>query len=264
MPPHADAGKPAPPLPGEASSTIRGVISYLLFLHFFFLLVGIKSNTSSSGLDQDLRNKVPGLRPYLQLTAMDSSYLFHLTHYNDAQNVVDTDYTFEADIPQNDGTTKLVVLQPVGFHLPIRDFRYGRLAFVAGRYVESGNENISGMLPQAVARRLMAEHQVQSLTLRIRRRLLQNLMLPQGDPRYATERAKSPNDPDYFETVYETRAFMTEDGEVDVAQVKAASDQAAPTPSPGAAPPGPLNQNPAPSGTAAPTATSAPSGGPRP
>lgn len=220
----------------EPSPTARSVITYLLFLHFFFLAVGIKSNTSSSGLDQDLRNKVPGVKPYLQLLGMDLSYMFHLTYYNGRQNLQDTDYTIEADIPEPDGSTRRVVVESAGNLPPIRDFRYGRLAFTAATAVESGNDSLASVLPQAVARRLMLEHGCRQLTIRVRRRLLQNLMLPDEDPQAAVERSRSPDDPAYFQNVYEARAFMTADGAVDVAPIKAAYDTAAPqgTPLPAA------------------------------
>lgn len=234
-----------PPAPSDApsggrepSSGVRSLITYLLFLHFFILAVGIKSNTSSSGLDQDLRNKVPGVKPYLQLLGMDLSYMFHLTYYNGRQNVQDTDYVIEADVPQSDGTTRRVVVSSAGSLPPIRDYRYRRMAFTAASAVESGNDSLSSLLPQAVARRLMLEHGCRQLTIRVRRRLLQNLMLPADDPQAAVERSRSSDDPAYFENVYEARAFMTADGEIDVAPIKAAYDTAAPqgTPPPPSAP----------------------------
>jgi hypothetical protein len=216
----------------QASPTVRSVISYLLFLHFFILAVGIKSNTSSSGLDQDLRNKVPGVKPYLQLLGMDLSYMFHLTYYNGRQNLQDTDYVIEADVPQSDGTTRQIVVQSASSLPPIRDYRYRRLAFTAANAAESGNDSLSSLLPQAVARRLMLENHCRQVTIRVRRRLLQNLMLPDEDPQAAVERSRSPDDPAYFANVYEARAFLTSDGEVDVAPIKASFDTAAPAGSP--------------------------------
>jgi hypothetical protein len=224
----APAKPPVKQEPGTASPLARGVVSYLLFLHFFFLAVGIKSNTSSSGLDQDLRNKVPGLKPYLQLLGMDLSYMFHLTHYNGRTTVRDTDYFIEAEVRRPDGSTENVSFTARDRLPPIRTFRDERLAYNAAEFAESGDDNLISLLPQAIARRIMAEQQCRALTLRIRRRLLQDLMLPKMDPRYNVEHLRTPDDPAYFETLYEARAFLTDDGEVSVSQVKSASDTAAP------------------------------------
>jgi hypothetical protein len=215
-----------------ANPVTRSVISYLLFIHFFFLLVGIKSNTASSGLDQDLRNRVPGLKQYLQLGMMDLNYMFHFTYYDGESNFLDTDYFVEADVPQADGTTTTVRLASFDLFPPVRSRRYERLAFRAGVFATSENENLASLLPHAMARRIMLVQNSRELTLRIRRRLLQNLMLAADDPRAATEKARSPDDPSYFQSVYEARAFMNDEGEVSIAQIKAASDTAAPSGTP--------------------------------
>ncbi len=222
------------------SAGIRGLVSYLIFLHFFFLLVGIKSSTSSSGLDQDLRNKVPGLRSYLQLLGMDLSYMFHLTHYDGLDNLQDTDHFVEAEIRQADGTTKTVVFGQ-GMFPGVRARRFERLAFVASYSAEIGNENNVSLLTQAIARRIMLEEGTRDLTIKLRRRLPQNLMLKIDTPEGKLAHSRSPDDPVYFPTIYEARAFMNEEGEVSVAQIKAAYDTAAPqgtTPQPGASPTG--------------------------
>jgi len=226
----ANSSTPAKPvdLAAGPSQTARGVISYLIFIHFFFLFVGIKSNTSSSGLDQDLRNKVPGLKPYLQLLAMDLSYMFHLTYYDGMLNFEDTDYFIEVDVPRPDGTTEHVVVAPDRAVPPIRSMRFGRLARVAAIAAGSGNDNMVSLLPTAVAGRMMLEEQASNLTFRVRRRVLQNLMLPEDDPRAAAERNRDPDGPASFQTVYEARVFRTDDGEINVAELKAASDMAAP------------------------------------
>lgn len=238
---------------------VRALISYLIFLHFFVLLVGIKSSASSSGLEQDLRNKVPGLKPYLQFLGMDLSYMFHLTYY-DGENVEDTDHFVEADIKLPDGSTKLIVFGPSGFTPGVRSRRYERLAFRAARFGESQNENIASLLPQVLARRIMLETGSREITLRFRRRLLQNLMLDPATPEGQAAHSRTPDDPFYFQTAYEARALMNDQGEVIVAQIKAASDQAAPAGSPPPATPRPTGTAPAATGTAAPPTSAAPRG----
>jgi hypothetical protein len=76
-PPPNDAE--SPPLP---SNGIRTTVTFLIFVHFFFLLVSIKSKMTASGLEQDLRDRAPGLTPYTQYLGMDLPYTFHLTYYD--------------------------------------------------------------------------------------------------------------------------------------------------------------------------------------
>ena len=79
-PPSNDAD--SPPLPPNG---IRTTVTFLIFVHFFFLLISIKSKMTSSGLEQDLRDRAPGLTPYVQLLGMDLPYTFHLTYYDPSQ-----------------------------------------------------------------------------------------------------------------------------------------------------------------------------------
>ena len=236
--PSADTQAPEPTPDGMPSPGVRGVITYLIFLHFFFLLVGIKSRTDSSGLEQDLRNKVPGLRPYLQLLGMDLSYMFHLTYYDPSPEatypLTDTDFFVEADIPQPDGSTKLVVL-------PNRDDIHGqrfrrleRLMHVAG--VEGENQNdAAGVLAEGIARRIIGENncvelaQTTPVRLRFRRRLLPNYMMPPEDLERTGVLKIERDAPGNFQTVYEVLASVTKDKAVVVTRVGEASNAAAPS-----------------------------------
>lgn len=230
----------------QPSGGVRSLISYLIFLHFFFLLVGIKSNTSSSGLDQDLRNKVPGLKPYLQVLALDLSYMFHLTYY-DGDNFQDTDHFVEADLKLPDGTTKQVVFGGLDLAPGARMRHYERLAYRAAFFADNQSENMVSLYSQALARRIMLENPgCRELTLRLRRRLLVNRLLDPTTPAGRIARESAPTDPSFLQTVYEARALMNDQGEVSVAQVKAEHDTAAP-------------QATTPTGTPQPTGTASPS-----
>lgn len=235
--PSADTQAPAPTPDGMPSSGVRGVITYLIFLHFFFLLVGIKSRTDSSGLEQDLRNKVPGLRPYLQLLGMDLSYMFHLTYYDPSPEatypLTDTDFFVEADIPQPDGSTKLVVL-------PNRDDLHGqrfrrleRLMHVTGMEGENQND-AAGVLAEGIARRIIVENncielaQATPVKLRFRRRLLPNYMMTPQDLERTGILKVERDAPGNFQTVYQVLASVTKDKAVVVTRVGEASNAAAP------------------------------------
>lgn len=252
---------------GYPSSGLRSVITYLLFVHFFFLLVGIKSRTDSSGLEQDLRNKVPGLRPYLQLLGMDLSYMFHLTYYQptaDAGDPNDTDFFLEADIPQPDGTTKLVVLPTKDELAGMRFRRMERLVHAAAVDGADGSDS-AAEVAKGIARRLMLENncleqaRTTPLRLRFRRRILPDWMLPPSELEQSGALEVPQDAPSNFETVYEVLAVFAGD-DVQVTRVGAASNAAAPSQAGRAGQaPGPNLPQSAPSGTATPAGTS-PSG----
>lgn len=243
--PSAEPPASDPTPDGMPSSGVRGVITYLIFLHFFFLLIGIKSRTDSSGLEQDLRNKVPGLRPYLQLLGMDLSYMFHFTYYDPSPvatyPLTDTDFFVEADIPQPDGSTKLVVL-------PNRDDLHGqrfrrleRLMHVTGMEGENQND-AAGVLAEGIARRLIVENncielaQTTPVKLRFRRRLLPNYMMTPEELERTGVLKVERDDPSNFQTVYEVLASVTKDKAVVVTRVGEASNSAAPSVASPAAP----------------------------
>ncbi|MCE9608067.1 MAG: hypothetical protein K8U03_24540 [Planctomycetia bacterium] len=227
QPPDAES----PPLP---STGFRNVVSYLIFIHFFFLLVSIKSKTVSSGLEQDLRERAPGLTPYVQLLGMDLSYMFHLTYYDPTLSEPanfrpsDTDFFVEADIPQPSGEVKKVRWPSLDVRPSSRYHRFERLVHTAAVEGEVDNETPASLIAQGIARRLMAENQCRSLTLHFRRRILQNLMLPEGSLELAAEKARGLDDPANFPAAYEANAYLTSDNKVEVAALKAASNTAAP------------------------------------
>ncbi|MBL9090870.1 MAG: hypothetical protein JNL96_06575 [Planctomycetaceae bacterium] len=259
----SSAVTPNTPPPRVASPAVRSIITYLLFVHFFFLAVGVKSRTNSSGLEQDLRNKVPGLKAYLQLLAMDLSYMIHLTYYDptpqSAYPLTDTDFYVEADVPQPDGSTKQFRF-PASGDKGLSFQRLERLAHSTG--IEALNDNESAaVLGEGIARRLIVEanavDQVRDkpMRVRVRRRLLPNLMLPPEELRLSGVLDTDRNAPSYFETVYEYDAVLTSDNKVAVVKIGAASNAAGAARRTGTDADSPRVPTPAaaPTGTAAPT-----------
>ena len=225
--------------PAAASPNVRSLVTFLLVVHFFFLLVGIKSNTSSSGLEQDLKNKTPGLTPYLEFLNLDLSYMFHYTYYMGPpldgtpwREESDTDFVVEVDVPQPGGGMRTTVWPATR---PVPGIRFRRAARFAQTAAETGESEFPAapVLAQALARRIMffdepcAELTRQSpMVVRIRRRELQDLIHP--EPQQRDDPNVDPRDPSYLHTAYEFRAFLNDDGDVTVAEVKAASGTAAP------------------------------------
>lgn len=158
---------PAPPTPPNES--VRGIVSFLLFLHLFALAVAISSHWSASPLELALRN-VPGLRPYTQLLALDQPYveLYHLTY----GMPIDTDHALIAELRMPDRSTLTVSVPPDGVWPAERYARYARLATGVAEYAE--NEAAASLLPQAVAAHLLARHGATGGVIRCRRHYLQS------------------------------------------------------------------------------------------
>jgi hypothetical protein len=231
------------------------LISFLIFIHFFFLLIGIKAHTGSpSALDQDLAEKVPGLTPYLQFLAMDTDYMFDLTDYdptNPNQYTLDnqfvptsTDFVVEVDVPQADGSIQTVHWpSPPHARASIGRTRLQRMLSQTCIMSEVENENAE-KIAFVIARRIMAETQCgeaskrQPMTVRFRRRILQNLLpdpelTPQQNAEVmAEEYARDPLDPSYLQTSFEVLAYLTSENVFQATTKKAASNTAAPADAP--------------------------------
>ena len=152
----ATADGPAPGLPSQSTRTL---ISFLLFLHFFALAVGVASQSFRSSLTMNLRS-VPLVRTYLQLLDMDLSYQFHWTFLLPD----DFDHFIEAELTLPDGQVRPLVLPQVGTWPGQRFRRYERLA----RAIAGGDadDELSGLAAQSVAARLVAETSASGGTIR--------------------------------------------------------------------------------------------------
>ena len=245
----------SPSLPPDA---VRTAITFVIFVHFFFLMVSIKSKTASSGLEQDLRQRAPGLTPYVQLLGMDLSYMFHLTYYDptnfelaketpgtfddndELRDLRDTEFYVEADILGPTGSVEKTILWPSADLKPgARFHRFQRLTSMAVGLIDNGNASASLDIVSGIADRIMAETQSARLQIRFRRRLLQNLMVPHNSPRFQAEKNRNPDAPENFPLVYkleagrepslfEVVALRNSDGSVTVRPVEAAYTEAAP------------------------------------
>jgi hypothetical protein len=281
-PPQVDPA--ASPLPRE---WVRTTVTFLIFVHFFFLLISIKSKTVSSGLEQDLRARAPGLSPYVQLLRMDLSYMFHLTYYDptaielakqtpdpqdDRQTLLDfrpmdTEFYVEADLFGPNGNIEKTILWPSADIKPgARRQRFERLVQTAVANIDNANYAPVSDIARGIADRIMAENQVRSAKLRFRRRVLQNLMVPQTSSRFQAEKGRNPDASENFPlvykpemnrepSVYEITALRTDDGNVLVTEAQSGYNSAAPrqTADPAPVPLPNLKPLTIPLGTAAPT-----------
>lgn len=202
--------------PGGPSPGVRTTITFLLFLHLFALFVAVASNARPvSQMRRQLR-AVPAVEPYLQTLNMDLAYNYHLTYATQ----FDTDHFFEIETVGSEQEQPTTYIFPdAGYSLRLQ--RYRNLTRNAAEAVDT--DSIEGLLPRAVAQRILREQGVESGTFRLRlvRHLLQ-----------APESVNSPN-PDqanpYSELFY-TNAYEADlrffDGELYLTRTAEAGETA--------------------------------------
>ena len=134
----------------------RGIVSLLLFIHLFCIGVGMLSNELPSMLEDALRRRVPGLRPYLQTLLMDFSYAFTYTSLPGDTPSPDSHCWIDVELNVPGSTTPLVkTFPPEGIRSRQRLRRYERLAYHAVNWV--GNNDWESTFPRNIARQLVAE-----------------------------------------------------------------------------------------------------------
>jgi hypothetical protein len=128
------------------SPGIRTAVSFLLFLHFFALAVGVASSWSPSALTSALRN-VPTVGPYLELLWLDVSYfpLHRLTQGRPD----DTDDLIDVEIVGSDGSSQTSTIPSAEIWPHQRNTRYARLAHHVAGFSEV--QSLESLLPQDIA-----------------------------------------------------------------------------------------------------------------
>jgi hypothetical protein len=180
---------------GLLSPGTRTTISFLLFLHFFALAVGVASSWSPSPLTSAIRN-VPTVGPYLELLWLDVSYfpLHRLTQGNPD----DTDDVIEIEIVTSDGSSEATTLPSAEIWPHQRYRRYARLAqHVAGL---ASVKELESLLPQDLAAHYAARSaaRVSKGSLHCRR----HLMLTMDDALSLDRPMRDPFAERLYENVY--------------------------------------------------------------
>jgi hypothetical protein len=152
------------PTPG-----VRTLITFLLFVHLFMLFAAIVSNEAPSELEQRLRN-VPGLRPYVQLLAMDLPYTYHLTYGptdGPPGETFDADarHWIEVELNLPGGKQQKVELPAAGSAAGQMQRRYTNLARRACGLAES--TTYASMIPFAVSSALVHQTGATGGTVRL-------------------------------------------------------------------------------------------------
>ena len=208
------------------SSGVRTALSLLLVVHFLALFVAVASNAGYvSPLRRAFRN-VPGVVTYLQSLHMDLAYNYHLT-YGES---IDTDHFAQVEVNwkgKSSPEATLLELPDVSIQPGIRRGRYFNLTRAMSSRSEV--EEIAGLLPLAIAQRLLVENDVADGTHRFRCR--RHYMLDTVDVGSTNPADRDPEDPSRFDTIYEANLFFAGDelnlikatGAGQAAQVKRAS-----------------------------------------
>lgn len=223
--PRSGNGTTVPGAPGQA---VRTLVTFLIFLHLCALGIGVASrNASPSPLAFQLR-AVPGVRPYLQILAMDLSYQYQLSYYQPARvgppalleaAPEDTDHLFEVELGRGEESPLHVRLPARGMQPPLRRKRYQRLAVNTAMLVE--DDTLAGLIPRAVAGRLVYETGADSGRIACRRVYPR----PMDAWESSNPQALDPYGPAYLRTVVEYE-LIVQSGQVEVLKREAAQDVA--------------------------------------
>jgi hypothetical protein len=181
---------------GAPSQTARTAISFFLFAHLFALFVAVASNANPVSALRNQLSETPLLVPYLQMLHLDLAYNYHLTYGTE----FDTAHRIalepnRADSDAGKGETLIFPDARAG----LRGQRQRNLTLGAARLV--GDDELEGLLPRAIARRMLAERQIDdgSHRLRLQRHLLQARQSVEGPDAALAD----PEDASYYRDAYE-------------------------------------------------------------
>lgn len=213
------ANPPSPAQGQQLPQVIRTLISFLLFVHLFLLLVAAAVNFPPlsplrQSLGQRLRER--GLLAHLQVLDMDRAYDTRLTH----GRRIDIDHQLQAEIFSGAQQPNSVNLPPAGGWQGLRAHRYQSLARNLA-LAESLDGERAGLLPSAIARGLLLEHNANRVHLMCRGHFLLS--------REESARGMDPNVREKWLTVYEADAKLA-DGELIFQQRASALETAPPAP----------------------------------
>jgi hypothetical protein len=157
---------------------------------------------------------VPLIKPYLQLLAMDQSYLplYGLTFAMPE----DTDMAVEVDLDLADGSQSTFTVPAGGLWARARWLHEARLAATAGDLTGENFRNAESLLPQAIASHFVAKYGAKGGTIRCIRHFLLEI---------DNAGSSDPYDPSRYSKVYEARILVL-GGEVQLLKMEATAEVA--------------------------------------
>jgi hypothetical protein len=203
------------------AESVRTVVSFLIFLHFFALAVAVLSNWNPSDLALRLR-RVPLLKPYIEYLTFDQSYvpLYGFTFGMPE----DTDCKIEVSVKLDDGSEKTWVLPDEDVWPRQRRRHEARLVETAADMTGEDYRNFQSIVPQAIAAYVVAqEPQAKSGVIRCTRQLQQ----PLQDLASSNTSQRDPYRKDLFRQLYEARILISGDS-VNLLKSESAAEVAQP------------------------------------
>jgi hypothetical protein len=246
------ATNPDPAAGRLPSQTVRTVVSLLLFVHLFALLAAMLSNPQD-GMASRLLIRLGNVRflsAYTETLWMESAYDFFYTYgSNEFVIALGTDHQIEADLTFPGGEVQTLQI-PDERRFPRQRYqRMKNLCNNAARVV--GQQGVESMIPAPLAESLLKSTGAESVTLRLKRRLMQTMDLVSS----SSSAARDPYDDRYSRVIYTGYAQMR-NGRPDYRKLE---DAGGPVPAGGVSGPAPpASTAPPPSTTAPPPATTAP------
>jgi hypothetical protein len=197
---------PSSPTPPVWSTEARTWASLALFIHLAAVFVAVTTFTRPSELQDELHQLFAPYLRNLHLTPYPVTYPFaryHLTLGSDS----DAEFTCEVDFDQNDAGAQTVAIPTRGVQPGIRYRRYQAMSNAAGAMaVDEQSEDLSGILPGAIAGGVLRQHGATSGVVRVRGHFPPDL-------ERMTEAAASGNNPlENYRVVYEAQVFVNPTG----------------------------------------------------
>jgi hypothetical protein len=180
------------------------VVSLLLFVHLTGLAIAVLANVAPVSELRGQLGMVPIVRQYYQLLHLFLGYDFHLT--DDAP--LDSDLRIEVETNWSGASradAKKLTLPEPGLGHGMRAQLYRRLVGTTGSLVDEltdrDTESVEGLLPRAIAAKLLAEAGIDSGKHRVR--FQRNQSLDREEVTSSDPNLRNPLAPARFSTLYE-------------------------------------------------------------
>lgn len=203
-PPRAAAPDAGPQPYAPLSAQTKTAISIVLFLQIVAVLIVVFARSgnglAASPLQLRLRESVPFVRQYAQLTHGDLGYNYHFTQGGPE----DDDCVIDVELKLPDGSTRKETIPPRGMTPPLRYQRHKMLAYSAG--MAAGDPERESRLPQAIAQRLIDETGAVGGRIQVRRHSAQSA----EDAGSTDPKRRDPNSENYWSTLYDAQILVDE------------------------------------------------------
>ncbi len=203
--------EPAPPEAGYPGSTVRSIVSLLLFVHVFCLFVALSTNYFLSPLQVQLLN-APFLAPYVQFFKIRPTAPYHLT---DGSELSD-DHTLEVEVTEGPQKGEIIRLPASKVGASSVKRRFALLARTVAVTSYLGAEQNSAAFAKAVGARVLADGNNEEVIVRCRRYRPQPRLL---DTTNAANPA-DPTDPAYLTNTYQARVWRDRNGQVQLLKIE--------------------------------------------